>query len=45
MVKRVILNLDEAEFKKLQNQKEEALINNEATSWEDFILKLADIRE
>jgi hypothetical protein len=33
------------EFKKLSNAKEEAKINGEAKNWEDYLLKLAKIRE
>lgn len=36
---------EDKEFKKLQNAKEVAIINGEATSWEDYILKLAGIRK
>ena len=38
------LIFEEKEFKKLENSKEVAKIHKKATSWEDYILKLAKIR-
>ena len=34
-----------AEFKRLQNIKEEAKINGDADNWEDFILKRLGVRK
>ncbi len=39
------LTFDDKEGKKLQNAKEEAKLNGECDSWEDFILKMAKIRK
>ncbi len=44
MIKKVILSFDLKDFKKLSNMKEEAKITGKCDNWEDFILKLADIR-
>jgi len=44
-MRKVILNLDDKDFKKLSNAKETAKILGDATSWEDYILKLAGIRK
>ena len=44
-MKTINLTFEDKEFKKLQNSKEEAKILNKATSWEDWILKLAKVRK
>ena len=38
------LTFEDKEGKQLQNLKEEAKINGKAENWEDFILKLANVR-
>ena len=38
------ITLDEREFKKLSNAKEEAIIVGDAKNWEDFILKKCGVR-
>ena len=43
-MRKVFLVLDDKEFKKLENAKNEAKINGDADNWEDYILKLAGIR-
>lgn len=43
-MRKVFLVLEDKDFKKLSNAKEEAKINGDADNWEDFILKLARIR-
>lgn len=44
-MKNLNITFDDKEFKKLNNAKEEAKINGEASNWEDFILKLAGVRK
>lgn len=43
-MRQVRLTFEDKDFKKLQNMKEEAIINDECSSWEDWILKLAGIK-
>lgn len=43
-MKRILLILDEKEFKKLENKKEELKILNKVDGWEDFILKCCGVR-
>ena len=43
MIKKVILSLEEKDFKKLQNMKEEWKITGRCTNWEDFILNLSKL--
>ena len=44
-MKTLNITFDDKEFKKLENSKEEAKILGKATSWEDYILKLAKVRK
>ena len=44
-MRQIRLTFEDKEFNKLQNAKEEAKILGKATSWEDWILKLAKVRE
>ena len=44
-MKEIRLNLEDKDFKKLSNMKERAKFRNECTSWEDYILKLAEVRK
>ena len=44
-MKTLRLTFEDKEFKKFQNSKEEAKINGKATSWEDYLLKLAKVRK
>ncbi len=44
-MKRILLILDEKEFKKLENKKEELKILGKVDGWEDFILKITKIRK
>ncbi len=43
-MRHVKMQFDDKEFKKLQNMKESNQILGKCTSWEDFILRLAKIR-
>ena len=45
MTKEVKLIFDDQEFRKLENMKEEAKINEECENWVDYILKLAGVRK
>ncbi len=45
MIKKVILSLEEKEFKQLSNLKEEAKILGKADNWEDYILKSLGVRK
>jgi len=45
MVKTITLKFDDKEFKQLQNNKEEAKINDWCDSWEDYILWSCGVRE
>ncbi len=40
-----IRNWNTIELRKLKNAKEEAVINDEADDWKDYILKLAGVRK
>ena len=42
--KRIFLSYDEKTFKKLSNLKEEAKINGDVKSWEEWIIKLAKLQ-
>lgn len=44
MIRTIILKIEDKEFKQLENLKEEAKINGKADNWEDYILKLANVR-
>jgi len=44
MIRTLVLKFEEKQFKKLQNAKEEAKINKEVSSWEEWILKLTKIK-
>ena len=44
-MKTLRLTFEDTEFKKFQNAKEVAKILNKATSWEDYLLKLARVRK
>ena len=43
-MKNLNITFEDKDFKKLENAKEEAKINNLAQNWEDYLLKLARIR-
>ncbi len=43
-MKRILLILDDKEFKRLENKKEELKILGKVEGWEDFILKCAGVR-
>ena len=43
MIRKIFLSLDEKDFKKLSNMKEEWKILGKCTCWEDFILNLAKL--
>ncbi len=43
-MRQVRLTFTDADFKKLENAKEEAKITHLAKNWEDYILKLACVR-
>ena len=44
-MKTLNITFDDKDFKKLENAKEVAKILGKATSWEDFLLKLAKVRK
>ena len=44
-MKTINLSFEDKEFRKLQNCKEEKKITGECENWEDFILKLAGVKE
>ena len=44
-MKTLRLTFDDREFKIFQNTKEVAKILGKATSWEDYLLKLAGVRK
>ncbi len=44
-MKRILLILDDKEFKRLENMKECNKISGNCKDWEDFILKMAKIRK
>ncbi len=43
-MKRILLILDDKEFKRLENKKEELKILGKVEGWEDFILKCCGVR-
>ena len=45
MTKTLNITFEDTEFKKLENCKEAAKILGKATSWEDYLLKLAKVRK
>ncbi len=44
-MEKLILKFEEKELRQLQNLGEEAIINHEASSMEDFILKAVKVRK
>ena len=44
-MKTLRLTFEDTEFKKFQNAKKVAKITGEATSWQDYLLKLAKVRK
>ena len=44
-MKNLNITFEDKDFKKLQNCKEVAKINNDCENWEDYILKLAGVRK